>query len=186
MWGKNIETALAVARPQQIERRPREPEIIDLEPIGQRSVIDQPACHLPSDVIPYGEGNVPIIRDQVELPRMCASRRMPYIVRYILAGRWEYSCSVRLDPQTRHELYGGRVHERIQLSTDDLGYETCAWCGATGKGGIWCNRCGAVACHGTKYRRGNETWARCACGRECAICERSYTETAIFPKVKAR
>jgi hypothetical protein len=80
----------------------------------------------------YGEANTPVIRDQVELPRMCASRRMPFMSRYILAGRWEYSCSIRVDRQAQYELYEARVHDAVEF-TGETGYETCPWCGSVGK-----------------------------------------------------
>jgi hypothetical protein len=108
-------------------------------------------------------------------------------VRYILAGRWEYSCSVRVDPQTQHELYDGRVHDMLQFTSGDTAYETCPWCGVTGRGGIRCEPgCGAFTCHGTVYQRGPETWARCVCGKDGRLTMSHYVQIGIFPKVRAR
>lgn len=167
---------------------PNPPAIIDRVFEGRPGVQPwAPASHSP--VVPYGEANVPIIRDQAELPRMCASRRMPWMQRYIRsAGVWVVGPSVQVDPQRQYEQYESRVHDSIQFSTGDTGYETCAWCGATGRGAIRCLNaaCGAYTCHGTIYRRGNETWARCVCGQDSTLTMSHYVQTAIFPKVRAR
>lgn len=142
------------------------------------------------EVRPWAYGDItPAIRDQIELPRMCASRRMPWMARYILVnGRWVVTESSRADWQTQHELYGGRVHDSLQFSSADTGYEVCAWCNTTGKGAIRClnSGCGAFTCHGTIYQRGFETWGRCVCGQESRLIANHSFQTGIFPKVRAR
>jgi hypothetical protein len=202
-WRPNmddIEKALAVVKKAEIERPSpgqagsyleirRQAEIIDRVFEVRPAVQPRFTVNYNPPAIAYGEANTPVIRDQIELPRMCASRRMPYMVRYISAGRWEYSCSVRVDPQTQHELYGCRVHDTLQFTSDDAGYETCAWCGAVGRGGIQClgsTGCGTFTCHGTIYQRASETWSRCVCGRDGRLTMNHTVQTGIFPKVRAR
>ena len=190
----DMEKALAVVKKPEISIagrtgyiEHRQPDIIDrvlyVRPEIQPWV---PVSHPP--VVPYGEANVPIIRDQIELPRMCASRRMPWMQRYIRsAGVWVVGPSIQVDPQRQHEQYGGRVHDSIQFSTGDTGYETCAWCGTTGRGGIRCESgCGAFTCHGTVYQIGSETRAICVCGRDSRLVMSHYVQTGIYPKVVAR
>jgi hypothetical protein len=128
----------------------------------------------------------PPIRDQIEVPRMCASRRMPWIARYIRVNyRWRFSVGVQVDRLTQYELFDTRVHDSIQLSCSDFEYERCAWCGAVGMP-LHCDTCDDIICSGTLYRNGPETWCRCSCGQDSALYRGDYTQTAIYPKVRAR
>jgi hypothetical protein len=170
-----------------------------LSVVKRQDVIEQTSTQLdlrrPAEIIdrvfevrPRAYGDIgPAIRDQVELPRICASRRMPWMQRYIrVESGWILGPAVPVDPQRQHELYDGRVHDTVQLTSNDTDYETCAWCGVTGKGGIECLNCGTFTCHGTIYRRGPDTWARCVCGRDGVLTMKQTVQTGIFPKVRAR
>jgi hypothetical protein len=193
-WRPNmeaIENALSVVKKQ---------DVVQQQPISTPAIIDRVFHVRPTTEMaprytsldsslsrPYGEANVPVIRDQVELPRMCASRRMLWMARYIrVAGKWKFSCGVQVDPQTHRLLYDTRVHDTVEFSSYSSDYETCAHCGVAGWGGIHCNSCHAFTCHGTVYRSGSHDWGRCVCGRDGILERRDHVQTAIYPKARAR
>jgi hypothetical protein len=132
---------------------------------------------------------LPIITDQLELLRMCGSRRMPGMARYkIEANQWIYVTSIQVDDLTQHLQYGGRVHDTFQFHSSSYGYETCPWCSTTGFGALHCPApCDTFFCYGFVYDKWNERYTRCpTCGREDRLVQRSSTQTGIFPKVRAR
>jgi hypothetical protein len=116
-----IEKALTVVKKKDVQSTPgsslelrRQPDIID------RVFEVRPSSGWGSNTTlntnSHREIGTPIIKDQIELPRMCASRRMPAMARYTInANRWIYSCSIPVDHLTQHTQYDGRVHDIFQF-----------------------------------------------------------------------
>ncbi len=127
--------------------------------------------------------------NQIEIPRMCASRRMPWLARYVWDGterKWTFSQGIQADEFTQRRIYDACIHEGIQLRMSDCDYEECGWCSSYGFGATYCVGCGTFICHGTKFTRGSARMCICVCGRDLTLQQADLTQTAIIPKVRER
>jgi hypothetical protein len=161
----------------------REPSIAGLSATVRHFLPQEQAERLPQNT-----RGLPIITDHIELPRMCASRRMPAMARYkIEANQWLYVTTIAVDDLTQHMQYGGRVHDTFQFHSGSYGYEKCPWCSTVGFGALHCTLCDTFFCYGFVYEKWNERYTLCpSCGREDRLIQRPSTQMGIFPKVTAR
>jgi hypothetical protein len=138
--------------------------------------------------LPQSTRRLPIITDHIELPRMCASRRMPAMARYkIDANQWLYVTTIPVDDLTQHMQYDGRVHDTFQFHSSSYGYEKCPWCSAVGFGALHCTLCDTFFCYGFVYSKWNERYTLCpSCGQEDRLIQHPSTQVGIFPNVMAR
>ena len=94
----------------------------------------------------------PISGEVVDLPRMCAVHDKPYVARYIMGadGRFHYAQSIKVTQDLWSEQYEGNENAR-SFPAEQLGDESCPWCGAHSVGWIGpvnCTKCGAKVCFG--------------------------------------
>jgi hypothetical protein len=85
----------------------------------------------------------------VDLPRVCAVHDKPYVARYVMGadGRFRHGQTIKVTRALWRGQYEGNENRCVVDSTD-IDDESCAWCGAHGRGGVLCPNCNAEVCRG--------------------------------------
>lgn len=115
-----------------------------------------------------------------DLQRMCAVHTMPYAARYILGtdGRFRHAQTVRVT----EALYLGQYAESCRscvVATEDIGDESCPWCGASGFGAVLCSRCHTEVCYGRTTGR----FFRCHCGHQGNMVSEARLHAGVTPRL---
>jgi hypothetical protein len=120
--------------------------------------------------------------DVVDLPRVCAVHDKPYDARYIMGadGRFRHAQTIQLTRALWRGQYEGNEN-RCVVDTADIDDESCAWCGAHGRGGVLCPSCNAEVCRG----RMAEKYFRCraSCPGKGTAVRRSWTREGLRPEI---
>lgn len=117
----------------------------------------------------------------LDLPRVCAIHDKPWSARYIRGrnGHFHYAQTVRVTEALYLSQYAECGNARQDLPVNDLGDETCPWCGASGFGAVRCGGCKRDVCYG----RTVSGYFRCrpSCGHEGKIVRSNYRVAGISP-----
>ena len=115
-----------------------------------------------------------------DLPRMCGVHWMPYAARYVRDGngRFRHAQTIRVT----EALYAGQYAEsgcRCRVTSEDIGDETCPWCGASGFGAVLCGNCHTDVCYG----RATGSFFRCLCGHQGHMFSEFRANEGVSPRL---
>lgn len=112
------------------------------------------------EVEPFSEGKP---GEVVDIPHRCALHDKPCAARYIRGrnGRFHYAQTVRVTEALYLSQYAEYSNERREIPVDDIGEETCPWCGASGFGAVRCGTCKNDICYGRTVAGYFRCHARC-------------------------
>ena len=104
----------------------------------------------------------------VDLPRVCALHDRPYVARYVMGadGRFRHGQTIKVTRALWRGEYEGNQN-RYCVPHADIDDESCAWCGAHGRGSFLCPVCRTEVCRG----RTADRYFRCreSCGYEAPL-----------------
>jgi hypothetical protein len=122
----------------------------------------------------------------VDLPRICAVHDKPYAARYVTGadGRSHYSQSIQITESLWEGQYRGEQNIRF-IPVEQLGDESCPWCGAHSvgwTGPVSCTKCGAKVCFG----RTAKNYFRCrpSCNKEGSLRGGDTTDGGVTPSCR--
>jgi hypothetical protein len=100
----------------------------------------------------------------IALPRICVIFNKPYLAYYRVGAG---TCQHTQCGQVTRAAYTQTFNERKKgVYAEQIGDETCCWCGVSGRGALYCLQCHQYICWGTSV---NGRTALCVCGNDAAI-----------------
>jgi hypothetical protein len=113
-------------------------------------------------------------------PRVCCVVNKPAAAYYLngMDGRYHYARSGQVTGAVRRALFSFTV-VAYQLRNDEVGEETCPWCGVSGNVPIFCTNCRTFTCWGTVVE--NRTHF-CSCGNIGQIFRSNQKHFGVVPR----
>jgi hypothetical protein len=113
--------------------------------------------------------------------RQCAVHGLPWAAVYLLENddSYCYSGSIQITKTLYRTQYAPGTQQTLILDDKWIDEETCAQCGAAGRGVFECGRCKNLVCHGLS----SGVYFRCFCGAEGWSEARPQRHVAIIPGV---
>jgi hypothetical protein len=150
---------------------------------GNKPVLQAP-CSPPVPVHPQDVGSTQTSPAVVAMPRVCAVTDQPYMSYYVLGsgGHYRYSRPGQLTKAIYRAAYSGAALKNYRMDREDIDEETCAWCGASGYGAVFCTQCSSFTCWGTVVD--NRFWrCRRGCGSAGELVDDVVEHVGVIPRV---
>jgi hypothetical protein len=122
-----------------------------------------------------------LVKGVVDLLRVCAVHDRPWAARYVAGdgGIFHYADSVAITETLFRRQYAGG--KRVIVPSSCIGEETCAWCGVSRTGAVYCPACKSLVCYGRTVVK--EFRCRPSCGNAGRLEPTHITYEGIVPEV---
>ena len=154
----------------------------DLESLQEHN----PRYPTPSTEPTYPTRTGPSDESVIDLPRFCAVHDRPYMSRYVLEndGHHEYVGPIRVTQALYQRQYASSMDDPHSVDNEDIGEETCAWCGISGRGSVACGKCKREICYGKTT--GDYFRCRKSCSAEGRLVPGARTNRGVVPRLTGR
>jgi hypothetical protein len=122
-----------------------------------------------------------LVKGVADLLRVCAVHDRPWAARYVVGagGVFRYADSIAITETLFRRQYAGG--KRLVVPSSSIGEETCAWCGVSRLGAVYCPACKSFVCYGRTVVR--EFRCRPSCGNAGMLQPTDVTHEGIVPEI---